>query len=54
MHATTPNGNMGFDQYTVPDDCSCMSNILLLFSLSTRKLMSMASRAILSNFFEEQ
>ena len=23
VHATVPNGNMGYDQYTVPDDCSC-------------------------------
>ena len=23
MHATTPKGNMGYDQYTVPNDCSC-------------------------------
>ena len=31
-----------------------LSNLLLLLSLSTRKHTSMASRAILSNFFEEQ
>ena len=23
VHATTPKGNMGYDQYTVPNDCSC-------------------------------
>ena len=23
VHATTPKGNMGCDQYTVPNDCSC-------------------------------
>ena len=23
VHATIPKGNMGYDQYTVPDDCSC-------------------------------
>ena len=23
VHATTPKGNMGYDQYTVPHDCSC-------------------------------
>ena len=23
VHATIPNGNMGYDHYTVPDDCSC-------------------------------
>ena len=31
-----------------------LSKLLLLLSFSTRKHMSMASRAILSNFFEEQ
>ena len=25
VHATIPNGNMGYDQYSVPDDCSCRS-----------------------------
>ena len=25
VHATTPTGNMGYDQYTVPNDCSCRS-----------------------------
>ena len=23
VHATIPKGNMGYDQYTVPIDCSC-------------------------------
>ena len=23
VHATIPKGNMGYDQYTVSDDCSC-------------------------------
>ena len=23
VHATIPKGNMGYDQYTVPSDCSC-------------------------------
>ena len=23
MHATIPKGNMGYDRYSVPDDCSC-------------------------------
>ena len=31
-----------------------LSNILLLLSFTTRKHMTMASRAILSNLFEEQ
>ena len=25
MHATIPKGNMGYDQYTVPDDCSYLT-----------------------------
>ena len=25
VHATIPNGNMGYDQYTVTDDCSCLT-----------------------------
>ena len=31
-----------------------MSNLLFLLSFSTRNFTSMASRAILSNFFEKQ
>jgi len=27
VHATIPKGNMGYDQYTVPDDCSCRTYI---------------------------
>ena len=23
VHATIPKGNMGYDRYPVPDDCSC-------------------------------
>ena len=23
VHATIPKGNMGYDQYTVSDDCTC-------------------------------
>ena len=53
VHATIPKGNMGYDQYTVPDDCSCRIYLSVL-SFSTRKHMSMASSAILSNFFEEK
>ena len=43
VNATIPKGNMGCDQFTVPD------------TVSIRKhLISMPSSAILSNFFEEQ
>ena len=52
VHATIPKGNMGYDQYTVPDFVAVEPN--LLFSFRTRKHMSMASPAILSTFFEEQ
>ena len=43
MHVTIPKGNMGYVQYTVPD-----TGVLLL-SFSTRRNMSTASPAILSN-----
>ena len=42
VHATIPKGNMGYDQYTVPDDCSCRTYFNLLLSFSTRKHISMA------------
>ena len=47
MHATIPKGDMGYDQFTVSDTVA-----LALFSI--HKQTSMATRAILSNFFEEQ
>ena len=53
MHATTPKGNMGYDQYTVPNDCSCRTHFCRI-SISTREHMSVASGATLSNFFGEQ
>ena len=43
---------MGYDQYTVPDNVAVEPTFLAF--LSTRKQTSMASRAIPSNFFEEQ
>ena len=52
VHATIPKGNMGYEQYSVPDTVAVEPTLLLSFS--TRKHMSMASRATLSNFFEEQ
>ena len=52
VHATIPKGIMGYDQCTVL--ALYLSNLLLLLSSGTRKHTSMASRAILSNFFEEQ
>ena len=53
MHATIPKGNMGYDQYTVPDTVAVKTSFVA-FLFSTRKHTSMASRAILSYFFEEQ
>ena len=44
---------MGYDHYTVPNDCSCRT-YFFLFSFSTRKRKSVASRAIFSNFFVEE
>ena len=53
VHATIPKGNMGYDQYPVPGSVA-VEPIFLLLSFRTCKHMSMASRAILSNFFENQ
>ena len=49
--ATIPKGNMGYAQYTVPDTVA-VEPTLLSFSISRHT--SMASSAILSNFFEKQ
>ena len=54
MHATIPKGNMGYDQYAVPGTVAVKSTFVAFLSPSPRKHKSMASRAILSNFFEEQ
>ena len=43
---------MGYDQYTVPDTVAV--KITKVASLSNLKYKSMASRAILANFYEEQ
>ena len=54
MHETIPKGNMGYDHYTVPNDCSCRTYFCCFPLAIANMYMSMASRAILSNFFEEQ
>ena len=54
VHVTIPKGNMGYDQYTVPDTVAVEPTFVAFLSSSTRKHKSMASRAILSNFFVEQ
>ena len=52
----TRQGNMGYDQYTVPDDCSCQTYFCCsAFTFANiSKHTSMASRVMLSNFFDEQ
>ena len=52
-HATIPKSNMGYDQYTVPNDCSCRT-YFCCFPLAIANITSQTSRAILPNFFEEQ
>ena len=52
VHATIQKGSMEYDQFTVPDTVAVEPTFVTF--LSTRKHMSMASRAIPSNFVEEQ
>ena len=47
-----PKGNMGYDEYTVPDTVAVELTFDAFLLQSRNK--SMASRAILVNFFEEQ
>ena len=53
VHVTIPKGNLGYDQYVVPNDCSCRT-YFCCFPLALANITSQTSRAILSNFFEEQ
>ena len=53
MHPTVPKGNMGYDQYTVPDDCSCRTYICC-FPLALENTFPWPFVPILSNFFEER
>ena len=53
MHATIPKGNMGYDQYTVPDDCSCRT-YFCCFPLALGNTFPWPFVPILSNFFEKQ
>ena len=50
VHATIPKCNMRYDQYTVPNDFSCRT----YFGCFPLVIAYIKSRAILSNFFEEQ
>ena len=53
VNATIPKGNMGYDQYTVPDDCSCRT-YFGCFPLALKNTLPWPFLPILSNFFEEQ
>ena len=50
---TIPKGNVGYDQYTVSDDCSYRT-YFGCFPLAIANITSQITRAILSNFFEER
>ena len=53
MHATIPKGNIGYDQYTVPDDCSCRTYFCCI-PLALANVRPWPFVTILSNFFEKQ
>ena len=50
VHATMPKGNMGYDRYTVPDDCS-FRIYFCCFPLALANTFSWPFVPILSNFF---
>jgi len=50
---TSPKSNMGHDQYTVPDDCSCR-NYFCCFPLAHANTFPRPFVSILSNFFEKK
>ena len=53
VHATIPKGNMGYDQCTVPDDCSCRT-YFSCFPLALANTFPWPFVPILSNFFEKK
>ena len=53
MHATILKGNMGYDIYTVPDDCSCQT-YFCCFPLALANTFSWPFVPILLHFSEEQ
>ena len=53
VHATIPKGNMGYNQYTVPDECSCRS-FFCCFPLALANTFPWPVVPILSNFFKKQ
>ena len=53
LHATIPKGIMGYDHYTVPNDCTCRT-YFCCFPLALENTFPWPFVPILSNFFEEQ
>ena len=53
MHTTIAKGNMGYDPYTVPDDCSCRT-YFCCFPLALAYTFLWPFVTILLNFSEEQ
>ena len=53
VHATVLEGNMGYDQYTVPDTVA-VEPTFVSFSFSTRKHKSMVARAFFQIFLKNR
>ena len=53
VHETNPKGNMGNDQYTVSDDCTCRT-YFCCFPLALANTFPWPFVPIRSNFFKEQ
>ena len=53
VHATNLKGNMGYNQYTVPDDCSCWT-YFCCFPLAMANKFTRPYVPILSNFCEKK
>ena len=45
VHATTPKGNMGYDQYTVPDTVAVESTFVAFFQLPQTYVRSLSCRS---------
>ena len=54
VHATIPKCNMGYDQYTVSNDCSCRTYFCYFPSALANIYQWPPRRTILLNFFEKQ
>ena len=53
VHTTIPKGNMGYDRYTVPDDCSCRT-YFCCFPLALANTFLWPFVPILLNLSDEQ